>query len=393
MNVDSYQGCKTFLNVICSKGNPPNKRFYLSFLEKLNTTVDGQDIDANYTTYLPKIQTDSLKEYVINMETENRNYKVSEEEEIKKRKLTSQMALFLNDHREHLPEFINILKDCISPPNINHCDENLTNDLTQGNYNEKVTQAIACICKQSIDIQERYIEFLKGLLTMRGFNTWVDVYKSYSLNLDRNICNLFGASASFISPNNINDFYAKQIQEIQKCAKEEKKEEIEPEPALDPSLPIAIAASIKEPEKPKEPEPTLDPSIPIAIAASIREPEKPTPEEPKKPEPVKATSYDSVTYVTPQGVVYIHNKNDPESIHEYEGKLEDNTLRQAKLTDDKIQVYHNGNWTTLDSNNFKDLYPITHESNEEQSSHFYNDMVAASKWVFRDIAKSNNPTP
>ena len=139
----------------------------------------------------------------------------------------------------------------------------------------------------------------------------------------------------------------------------------------------AIAAAISN--KP----PSDSGAVAAAIAASIskkpeekpktetKEPEKPKikTEETKGTEP-KAISGDSVTYVTPQSVVYIFDKLN-KTILEYQRSLENKKLREVRLAPDdnaNMEVKQGDNWIKLSSANFKELYPIINDEDDEDET-------------------------
>ena len=72
---------------------------------------------------------------------------------------------------------------------------------------------------------------------------------------------------------------------------------------------------------------------------------------------MKIQSGNSVTFVTPDGIVYVYDNG---KVMEYEGSLDNiENIREIKLEQNDIQIQKNGNFELLTRENFKDFYPIT----------------------------------
>jgi hypothetical protein len=97
--------------------------------------------------------------------------------------------------------------------------------------------------------------------------------------------------------------------------------------------------------------------------------------------PLKIHSSDSVTFVTSEGIVYVHHDG---RTMEYEGSLDNvENIREVKLyvpevTDvsttteasNDIVVYSKGNFVKLTKENFEELYPITSKEYEHKNDIF-----------------------
>ena len=97
-------------------------------------------------------------------------------------------------------------------------------------------------------------------------------------------------------------------------------------------------------------------------------------------------SNDNVTYVTPQGLVYIYDTKTKE-VTEYDGSSQDKKPRPVKYENSKIQIQKNDGekFTELDFSNFKDLYPNIYESSNDVDN-VYKDLVASTKKVLKEYA-------
>jgi hypothetical protein len=353
----------------------------------------------------------------------------------------SRIVGFLNEHRSLLSTFINLISnendkhnnndnndnnnnnnnnnnDNNNNNNNNNNDNNDNNDNNNNDNNEcknigkSIDAYTSCICTKNKETIQQYYDAFADLKNNTDLKS---IYSKYKL-LEKNI---FVKLKIKVNPNNGYDQILNTLNEcINKKEEEEsdnnsktpsteyaeKEREDTSEPILDTSIPIAIAASVREPEEEEEdtPESILDPSIPIAIAASVRESEESeedtiselSDDESYEKEPVKTISNDSITYVTPQGVVYIYYTNDPSKVYEYQQSIENqkNSFREVKLNEDgNIKVYQKekSEWVELIFNNFKDLYKSITYSEENKLNKFFNNMVKASKWVLLDIAKNN----
>ena len=152
---------------------------------------------------------------------------------------------------------------------------------------------------------------------------------------------------------------------------------------------VAAVASSQEPQK-KEETKTPTPPPPQKIEEKIKNEIKKTIEiitsvpESTGTEPTVFSS-DSITYVTPQGVVYIYNKKS-KKIYEYEGSIETKRLREVRLVDNSIiEIKQGDNWEKLSYGNFKKLYPVINDDEEEKSEQFFFKMRTASVKVLKDI--------
>ena len=236
----------------------------------------------------------------------------------------SPLISFLDSNKLLLSDFINLIGG--------DCDDNKCKTDT----NSTIETYIDCICKNDKAIIELYIDFFKKMQTKQPHETSNDIYKSNQkyTSLDHDICIKLSVK---ISPDHPTADYAKILSKLKECSK---------------TVPVSVP-------------------VPVPVPVSV-----------------KAISSDSITYVTPQAVVYVHNKNNP-NIIEYQGSLEneENSLREVKLNEkDEIEI----NGTSLKYDNFKDLYPFitTFEEFQTDPTQFFNDMYAASKWVLKDIAKN-----
>ena len=103
-------------------------------------------------------------------------------------------------------------------------------------------------------------------------------------------------------------------------------------------------------------------------------------------DPVITTSQDSVTYVTKEGIVYIYSNG---KMVEYEGSIDNNNIREVRATPDSsdtgIEVFSDGKFEKLTTENFKDLYPITSKEYEHK-----NDIFTIIKKTALNIFKIND---
>ena len=310
------------------------------------------------------------------------------------------------------------------------------------NSESKIDDAINCICRKP-ELKNIYLAYFTDVSNNGSvFNLPVKILKKpeYS-KLDGNICNTLCNEAPIKNVER-NIHYSNIIKKISECIQSvvpPQKEElqtieipsttisstiipsttisstIKPSttiPSITPAIAVAIAASqppTPPPTPPTPPPPTPPPPTPPPPPPSnekkssesestpelpkptestgevVNKPtgEEPTGEEPTGPtsEPTKVLSNDAVTYITPQGLVYIHDKKTNE-ITEYEGSFENNKPRKVELKGDSIMV----NGTQLTSDTFKDLYPITNELKHKDT--FYNNLVASTKRVIEEIQKA-----
>lgn len=337
--------------------NPENKNLVINFLKWLDSN------HSNFTGF-----GNILGNRLFETKTQNTN------RDAVIKSIIGEIVNIFTPMKHKLKDFIDrIESNGKEPPS----EEKSNINCTSGNF-------VECICAiKDKDLTGVYKNFLEDVI--REENEGSNVREIFNSNV--NYKNLdFDKCRDFITklnPGTKDEIINNAITQLDNCIKEnqEKKEE----------KPKEETPSQKKPE----PKP-IDPSIAIAIAASIRKPEPKKKEEPPTPKPipkevpVKALSSDSITYVTPQGIVYIHNKSDPSKVYEYQGSLEDkkSSLREVKLNEnDEIKI----NGVKLDFNNFKDLYPFitAFEEIETEPTTFFNNMLAASKWVLRDIAENN----
>ena len=104
--------------------------------------------------------------------------------------------------------------------------------------------------------------------------------------------------------------------------------------------------------------------------------------------PTKIDGGDTVTYITPQKLVYIYNK-DTRKIYEYEESLEnkEDNLREVKLKDGSestFQIKIGDVFETITDTNVKDHYKFI-TKNVEITDYFFRDMLYASTAVLIDI--------
>jgi len=100
-------------------------------------------------------------------------------------------------------------------------------------------------------------------------------------------------------------------------------------------------------------------------------------------------SGDTVTYITPQRLVYIYNKRTG-TIYEYEESLEnkEDNLREVKLEgENTFQIKIGDKFETINENNIKEHYKFVTENNEI-TKYFFRDMLSASTAVLKYIKNS-----
>lgn len=305
------------------------------------------------------------------------------------------------------------------------------------NSNSKIDDAINCICRKP-ELKNIYLAYFTDVSNNGSvFNLPVKILKKpeYS-QLDEKICNILCNEAPIKIEERI-IHYSNIIKKISECIQpvvSPPKEELQTIEIPSTTIPSSTISSttissttipsttISSTIKPSTTISSITPAIAVAIAASQppapKPPAPPTPsvekkssesestgqkpestpelpkptestgeestgEEPTGPtsEPTKVLSNDAVTYITPQGLVYIYDKKTNE-ITEYEGSFENNKPRKVELKGDSIMV----NGTPLTSDSFKDLYPITNELKHKDT--FYNNLVASTKRVIEEIQKA-----
>lgn len=98
---------------------------------------------------------------------------------------------------------------------------------------------------------------------------------------------------------------------------------------------------------------------------------------------------DTVTYITPQSVIYIYNKNSG-TTYEYEESLEnkEDNLREVKLDgENTFQVKMGDIFETISDANIKEYYKFI-TKNKDITKYFFRDMLYASTAVLKDIKES-----
>jgi hypothetical protein len=115
------------------------------------------------------------------------------------------------------------------------------------------------------------------------------------------------------------------------------------------------------------------------------------PQENTENAPAQTTEIDSgdtVTYITPQRLVYIYNKR-TRTIYEYEESLEnkEDNLREVRLEgENTFQIKIGDMFETINESNIKEYYKFVTENNEI-TKYFFRDMLNASTAVLKDIKK------
>jgi hypothetical protein len=102
--------------------------------------------------------------------------------------------------------------------------------------------------------------------------------------------------------------------------------------------------------------------------------------------PTKIDGGETVTYITPQKLVYIYNKHTG-TIYEYEESLEnkEDNLREVKLEgENTFQIKIGDKFETINENNVEEHYKFVTENNEITKI-FLRDMLNASTAVLKDI--------
>jgi organic radical activating enzyme len=310
----------------CSK----NKTLFIEYFTWLSESEDKK-IYPNFGKVNTRIELDMIKYNIVEDKKKSKTKKV----------ILELVDYFRNNKENEIPDFIkNISNDCKK-------DESSTCN-TGGN--PTIDKFTDCICNtKNQETINTYIEFLTDLKNKSKMQNTEFVYNSKKQyqKLNRDLC--LGLSA-ILDPdkNKKQKEYEKIFYNLNNCIKPPEKQE---------ELPVAEEVDVEE----------------VVIADEI-----PKPEIIKQEEPTKVLSNDAVTYITPQGLVYIHDKKTNE-ITEYEGSFENNKPRKVELKGDSIMV----NGTELTPNNFKDLYPITNKSKHKDT--FYKNLVASSRRVIQEI--------
>lgn len=108
--------------------------------------------------------------------------------------------------------------------------------------------------------------------------------------------------------------------------------------------------------------------------------------------PTKIDGGETVTYITPQKLVYIYNKKTGKT-YEYEESLEnkEDNLREVKLeenSENKFQVnIGDDKFETISESNIQDHYKFITKSNDI-TKYFYRDMLYSTAAVLKDIKES-----
>jgi hypothetical protein len=100
-------------------------------------------------------------------------------------------------------------------------------------------------------------------------------------------------------------------------------------------------------------------------------------------------SSNSVTTITPQGIVYIYNKS-KNKVFEYEGNIENRTnMREVKLSEsgNSIMVFNENEFTEITKNNYKEYYQSKEDEDEDID---FNKMQAASVAVLKMFKSLNS---
>ena len=170
-----------------------------------------------------------------------------------------------------------------------------------------------------------------------------------------------------------------------------------PIPTIDNAVASAVAASNQTPPPLI---PTIDNAVASAVAASNQNAVPlsvdggPSANQVIQSSIKMVSSGDSMTYITPQGLVYIYDKL-ANTIYEYEGSSVGNEkMREVKLSDNddaNMEVKKGEKFIKVTSSNFKELYPIINESDgddeseDNKSSRFFENMKASSIGVLKSI--------
>jgi len=369
------------LNKICSSTNINDKNFYLDFFNLLKSDEEYY-VSSKYHLGINTI----FNKYNIQNGTDNYNTKYN---------LATKMMQYFFYNKNEIDKYINILNLCI-----NSEKEKLI-------YITAEIAAAAAFAKQKEQADK------------------LETEKKNSTNLDySNINAEIAAAAAF----------AKQKEQAENNSNEEKKNstnldysnitaeiaaavaitstnetKIEKETKTKTEAAAAAAAvaitSTNETKIEKETETEKETEAAAAAAVAITSTNEIKKEEIKKTDTqtetktdteikketttdasnlVKATSSDSVTYITPQQIIYIHDKN-TKKIQEYEGSIENKKLRNIDFKDNKMII----DGTELTTGNLTSLYPnVTNEITDSSTiTKFFNNLIESAKGVFDDIRK------
>jgi type IV secretory pathway VirB10-like protein len=363
----------TFLNLIYEKGTAEEVTIYLEFLEFLKKDKNnfGRNLQSGILEILDDKYSDITDQSIFKAKRDNNKALMSKiakylyKPYIIDNNIIDKYIEILKKYKNNIPESpVTPSTESITTPQpqpqpikeesniVSHCT--ITNQ-------EDVSGAINCICEiTDSNLKQKYIDFLKTVKeSIGGRKTPTDIYNESYNTLDEKICEIIYLNAP-LEENE--DYYNNIINEITSCLQSTTSEETKEEPD---QIVISNTTDEKEnvikatviPAQVKEEtikgtltyttKPSITPAIAVAIAASQPPPpvpkkqvqeqkDGPAGEEEQKDGPeddqeveeqkqegpdkqsTKVLSNDAVTYITPQGLVYIYDKKTNE-ITEYEG--------------------------------------------------------------------------